>query len=280
MGIGYAWQAALQLAVVDGKTFGQDFVFVYGPLGDLLIRAPINKALLLLYDLYILCSLLCIYRLVLPRRPSAMDAALLFALAFVTRICLDVGPSVALFTVLCYWLWRTYDRGHPLAVGASLIAAIVLFFGKVNYGLVALVLVPAYAIAILVMGKRRILGAALLLGFSSLLWLGAGILHVDLAHYVRWGIELVAGYIEAMAVSPGESRYAGWARWALVALFLLAAAAVAFVGRRRLPWRDQAMLLPLLGAALLILYKTPILVPTSCMSSSFRRRCLSCSPCG
>ncbi len=39
MGIGYAWQAALQLAVVDGKTFGQDFVFVYGPLGDLLIRA-------------------------------------------------------------------------------------------------------------------------------------------------------------------------------------------------------------------------------------------------
>jgi hypothetical protein len=255
MGVGYSWQAALQLAVVDGRVFGHDFIFTYGPLGYLFIRAPVNKALLLLYDFYVLCSLLCIYRSVLPRRPGVLDVVMLFALVYVTRVCLFVAPSLALFTLLCYWLWRTYDRGQPLAAAAALIAAVVLFFGKLNYGLVTLALVPAYALTILVMGKRRIPGTAMLFGFPALLWLGAIIWHVDLAQYLRWGIELVAGYNEAMAVSPGESHYAGWSRWAVAALFLLAAAAVAIAGRRRLPFRDQAMLLPLLGAALLLLYK-------------------------
>jgi hypothetical protein len=255
MGIGYSWQLALQLAVMDGKIFGRDFVFTYGPLGYLLIRAPVNKAPLLLYDLYILCSLLCIYRDLLPRRPRPLDALVLIGLAFVTRTCLLLSPSAVLFTALCHWLWRTYVRGEQWAVAGSLIAAVVLFFGKVNYGLVALLLVPAYAIAILANPKRRIVGAELLLGLPALLWLGAVTWHVDLARYLRAGIELIAGYSEALAVSPGDSPYAGWSRWALAALFLLAACAIAFAGRRRLPWRDQAMLLPLLAAALLLLYK-------------------------
>jgi hypothetical protein len=95
----------------------------------------------------------------------------------------------------------------------------------------------------------------MLLGFPALLWLGARIWHVDLAQYIRLGIEFVAGYSEALAISPGASRYAGWGRWAVAVLFLLAACVVAVVGRRRLPLRDQAMLLPLLGLALVLLYK-------------------------
>jgi hypothetical protein len=255
MGIGFSWHAALQIAVSEGDIFGQDFVFTYGPLGYLLIRAPINKSALLLYDLYVLCSLLSIYRTVLPRRPRALDVVLLFELAFVTRVCLSVGPAVALFTILCYWLWQTYDRGQPMAAACGLFAAVVLFFGKVNYGLVVLPLVPAYAIAILVMGRRRTLGAAMLFGFPALLWLGARIWHVDLAQYIRLGIEFVAGYSEALSISPGASRYAGWGRWAVAVLFLFAACAVAIMGRRRLPLRDQAIFLPLLGLALLLLYK-------------------------
>ena len=39
MGIGYSWQAALQLSVLNDNVFGRDFVFTYGPLGYLLIRA-------------------------------------------------------------------------------------------------------------------------------------------------------------------------------------------------------------------------------------------------
>ena len=75
IGIGYSWQLALQLAVLDGKTFGQEFVFTHGPLGYLLIRALVNKALLLLFDLYILCSLLCIYRDLLLTRSAGDSAA-------------------------------------------------------------------------------------------------------------------------------------------------------------------------------------------------------------
>ena len=142
-----------------------------------------------------------------------------------------------------------------MAVVGSLIAAVVLFFGKVNYGLPVLALVPAYAIAMIFNPKRRILGLEMLLGFFALLWLAAIVWHVNLTGYLRGGIELIAGYSEALALSPGDSPYAGWARWALASLFMLAAGAIAFLGRRRLPWRDQATFLPLLGVALLLLYK-------------------------
>jgi hypothetical protein len=50
MGLDPSWQISLQLAAIQDKDFGREFVFTYGPLGYLLIHAAVNKFVLLLFD--------------------------------------------------------------------------------------------------------------------------------------------------------------------------------------------------------------------------------------
>jgi len=85
IGLDPSWNLSLQLAAINGKVFGREFVFTYGPLGYLLTQAAVSKTLLLGYDLFVLGSLWAIYRRWLPRRPMPTDALGLLLLAVVTR---------------------------------------------------------------------------------------------------------------------------------------------------------------------------------------------------
>lgn len=255
IGMDPSWQLSLQLAAMEDKIFGREFVFTYGPLGWLPIHFPVNKLGLLAYDFFILGSLLSIYRTLLPQRPNLRDALMVVALAVVTKMGLSAmmfGSSPILFTIFCYWLWRVYDKGHAVAVVCSLASALLLFLTKLNYGLIIVVLVPAYGIGLLVLQKdRRIAGLLLLLGFPLLVCLGAAIWHVDLPGYLRSALEIIGGYNEAMFL-PAIKSFLGFE---LAWLFLMAMGLVAFVGRHRLSWTGQIMILPLIGLAALLLFK-------------------------
>ncbi len=252
VGLDPSWQLSLQLAVNDGKVFGKEFVFTYGPLGWLLLQIPVSKVGLLLYNLFVLGSLLSIYRGLLPERPRPMDAALVIALAMLTKVCLLAGPSGVLFSILCYWLWRIYDKGNALAVSCSLASAVVLFFGKVNYGVLTVLLMAAYGIGLMILRKdRRIAGLVLLAGFPLLILLGRALWNVDLRGYLRSGLELISGYNDTMFLYPTKTSIS----FETACLSSLAMAFVAFRSIRRLGWPEQAMILPLVGGGAFLLFK-------------------------
>ena len=117
LGVDPSWKVSLQLAAMQGKVFGRDFVFTYGPMGWLVLHCPVNKLVLLLFDLFMLGGLLSIYQRLLPKAPTFLDALLLISLAIVTKTALGlgVGSSAVLFTVQCYWLWRVDVRGDAMA---------------------------------------------------------------------------------------------------------------------------------------------------------------------
>ena len=252
VGLDPSWQLSLQLAVLNGKNFGKDFVFTYGPLGYLLIHAAANKIVLLLYDLFVLSSLWSVYRSLWLLNPSWCGGLRLLLLAVVTKTCWVLCPAAILFTILCHWLWRIADRGDALAVAGALLAALVLFLGKVNYGLIMIFLIPAYGAGLwLFHPRRRAAGTALLTGFPLLVWLGAMIWHVDLPAYLRSGIELITGYNEAMfAYSNNALLGAG-----LAGVFLLAMGVIAVLDCRQREWREQILLLPLILLAAFLLFK-------------------------
>jgi len=259
VGLDASWQLSLQLASASGTVFGKEFVFTYGPLGWLLIHFPVTKLGLLLYDFFILFSLLSIYRKLLPERPRLFDALLVVALALVTKGGLSAGPTgvqngpaAILFAVLCYWLWMIYDQGSALAVVGSLVSAMLLFFSKVNYAMILVFMIPAFGIGLLFLCKhRRIAGLVVLAGFPLLVGLGASLWHVDLPGYLHSARELIAGYNETMSLPTGKTYVA----FELACLFLLAMGCVAISGRARLPWTAQAVILPLMAMAALLLFK-------------------------
>jgi len=251
IGLDASWQLSLQWAAFNHKVFGREFVFTYGPLGYLFIHAAVNKGVLPLYDFFVLGSLLSVYRALLPLRPAPADAFLIIALSAVTKTCL-LGPAAVLFNILGYWLWRTYERGSAQSVCFSLIAALVLFLGKVNYGLITAFVIPWCAIGMLLFCReRRIPALLLLLGFPMLVLLGAKVWHLDLAGYLHSGFELIAGYNEAMFTPPAKTLLA----FELASVFLLAMGLAAWQGRHQLPWKDQAMILPFIAFASLLLFK-------------------------
>jgi hypothetical protein len=252
VGLDPSWQLSLQLANIQSKTFGREFVFTYGPLGYLLIHTATNKFVLLLFDCFILGSLLAIYGSLLPPRPMPLDALLLLALAAVTKTCWGAGSAAILFTILIYWLWRVLERGNLSALAGAMAAALVVFFGKVNYGLLMVILIPAYGAGLLTLHKNRFRqGMLLLLGFPVLVCLGALVWQVDLSGYLRAGRELVVGYNEAMFAYPAKPHLG----FELACALLLAMGITAGCGQRRLAGREQAMFLPLVLLAALLLFK-------------------------
>jgi hypothetical protein len=252
VGLDSSWELSLQQAAAGGKVFGRDIVFTYGPLGWLLFRVGVSKLPLLLYDLFITGSLLSIYKGLLPARPRPLEAIFVIAVALVTKLALLAAPSAVLFTILCYWLWRTYDSGSNLAVIWSLACAVVLFFGKVNYGLLMMGLIPGYGGGLMVLCKsRRVPGLLLFGAFPLLLLLGSAIWHVDLRGYFRSGLELVSGYNDAMVTPPAKTLV----RFQLALLFMLAMAVLAVCGRHRLDLPGQIMILPILGLDCFLLFK-------------------------
>jgi len=264
MGMDPSWQLSLQLAALQSKIFGHDFIFTYGPLGWLMIRADVSKFGLLFYDFFIMAGLLSIYRALLPERPKLLDGVLLLVLALITRACLFDGAAVALFTILCHWLWRIYERGSFLAVASSLATATLLFFGKVNYGSIMVCMIPAFAIGMIwLRPERRRQGFYLLLGFLAAVWIGAYIWHVAVLQYLGSSQQIIAGYNDAMMrigwpLSLKAVKYYPLQLpfdYELAVPFLAALATLFFLGRRQLPVRGQFFLIPLVAFAAFLLFK-------------------------
>lgn len=252
LGLDSAWQHALQGASTGGAVFGRDVLFTYGPLGYLLARVPVNTFNLLLYDVFILTSLLSVYRRLLatPLRPA--NAVLVLALAMITKEGLEVGAAAVLFIIAGYWLWRLYaGESWVLPLAGSLAACVILFFSKANFGLLTLGLVPAYGLGILV-GRREGRRAAWLVGgFALLVLLGSVWWRVDLKGYLHSSLELASGYNEAMFEPLSHGPLAVLAGLSLA----LAVMAAALFSWRTTPWQDWLMIGPFVMLTTWLLFK-------------------------
>jgi hypothetical protein len=252
LGLDSAWQHSLQVAVTGNHVFGRDLLFTYGPLGYLLTRSPVHKLHLLLYDLFVLGSLWSIYRRLLPIPMAPARAVLVLALAIITKEGLQVGSVGILFIIAGYWFWRLYaDDSAFLPLTCSLAASGLLFFGKANFGLMMLGLIPCYCGGLLLF--RQDWGRAVWLagGFALVLLIGSILWRVDLRGYLRASLELAGGYNEAMFL-PLPARSPVFLAGGLFTLGVMVAALAAL---RTSAWRDWMMISPFVMVTAWLLFK-------------------------
>jgi hypothetical protein len=240
-----SWRAALHLAAQRGLDFGSDIVFTYGPLGFLGTPWPwygATSALALVSAVLVTTSLGVIV-LTGARRVFPLWGAIAIAyLAMRFAMVLDLfeGLQAAVVAISLLVLLRRDRLSARYVLLAGLVAAVALL-GKVNTGLLVFGVLAVTMLA--VEGVRRGLGVFLAAtGVAGLaLWLATGQSLADIPGYIRWSLEIVRGYSDAMSVDRTSSWH--WIPFAFVALVLLLAAYASDEARGGSRARQGAMLL-------------------------------------
>ena len=249
--IDISWQLGLHQAVAEGLRFGRDIVFTYGPLGFLAKPTPFigpTSALAFIATAAIYLALIGLL-LRVSLRLVPLWAALLVTLAF-ARAFNWLEPFEAL-QILAFGLGvevlrrDTVSRPLLVAVVAGLLAGFAML-AKVNVG----VFVSAMAfIVVLAVARPRLAGVVTLAVSAAAtiagLWLVAGQQLSDLVPYIRNSEEIIAGYSEAMPVSPADAKLV------YLAFFLVAAVIAAVAYRTAISWPRARRLA--LGALVVLL---------------------------
>lgn len=223
----WSWIAALAFIAHHGLDFGDQLAWSFGPLGFLNTRGGpalyysdvfvLSWLFAALVQLLLAGTLLIALRRSLPLAPAMLAAGVVLALA-------SERPTALGFAWCALALTRGDDpppdaaaRWFPIAIG---VLAGIGVLGKLNEGteLLALAIITLAAIP----RRRDALGfAGTLLATALAGWLLSGQSLGDVWPYLRYGVEVVAGYTGAMGASSSSLG------WTYVAALLLAALALA-----------------------------------------------------
>jgi hypothetical protein len=253
----WGWIAGLAYVAEHGMRFGDQIVWTYGPLGfldtwygpalyyfDLLALSWLYAALV---QVLLAAALLAALRRTLPLAAAAVTAAAVLALVP------DPVPALALAWCVAV-LVRPDDAPAgrvaavaPLALG---VLAGIALLGKLNQAVEVLALA---AIALAAHPRRHDARAfaAALLATAAVGWIATGQTLGDVWPYLRYGVEMVAGYAAAMGTSDPDHGWSYAAAPALIALVL----ALAWTATRALPRRRRAGMLALYVVYLGMSYK-------------------------
>jgi hypothetical protein len=190
-----AWMRAINIAVHNNSVFGKDFVFTFGPLGYLSTRNTqyIYDIYFLLYDVFVVSSYGYIfYRLV---SESKQWFWILFVAIF---YCKGREASQLLFLLFTMYvslnLKNEFKNYYEVVVAA--ICSVVLFFMKINYGFLMVLIVPLIMLYLMINNRKSFL---LFTGTVLCVWSVIQYkTNIDVTNYLRHGFALIVHYGESM----------------------------------------------------------------------------------
>lgn len=200
-----SWRLALNKAFSDGWSFGDQVIWTYGPLGFLESRFPYGIAPLY-YACFDFLVVAVFLRLALDAVRLEFDRGLALAclaLLFIVRRLVSDMPSCTVFCLVVCLLLRNSRR--PSVVASALLVAVstLMFFFKMNFGFVSVVLC---ILVFLCKKAERDRGAYLWLLIVMLqvlaVWILAPWLHVNLVSYIKYGLVVIQHYNDGMACGP------------------------------------------------------------------------------
>lgn len=211
-----SWRAAMYMVLEDGRHFGPEIDFTYGPLSFLVIPYVFNQWLGLLA--WVVTSaihlILCVAIALVTRRQQGWPAKIgLIALGAVASLYVRplVSVSCLLLLVLLHrpglgMFGLSRRRSDLVIVGIVGAIGALAILAKLNDGLVALVV----GVAIAATGPTRIrgllvFGAVFAITFSGA-WVVTGQRLSDINDWIGGSREIIAGYSSAMSL-PGVEHY-------------------------------------------------------------------------
>ncbi|MBS1665049.1 MAG: hypothetical protein JST68_28650 [Bacteroidetes bacterium] len=248
-GVDPSYIIAIHLAHKFDLVFGRDVVFPFGPLGILDSRLPIgvNRWVYVLFDLYFLVSLFLLLRKAIDSVASGILWLLAVILAF-------YEPAFQWYFILFLFhlFYLNQEPGNNWAAVQATLFALLIFFYKVNLGVVAIFLLLVTLLYLVVSRRIGVKRLGLLLGGLAAGWLVFSVLlRVHLWGYLRGSLHLIDAYNDAMYLPTEGSFKLVWA--AGVMLTLVGCWTVYLLVRRR---GEEAWVYVLGTGALFILFKS------------------------
>lgn len=257
-----SWMLSLDFAVQQRLTFGQDWVFTYGPLGFLSTRLGFLLPWwpLVLFDFFLCGLLLLALRAIFQQtRWQAVPVVSVVAIVFFLSPQKEAATMVFLF--FAFFLLRYHQTQQRWTLGLAGFLAALVFFIKLNFGLFAPILFGLSLIYFV--GSRRLrpgTALALLAWLAGLMAVGSVLLRVDPIGYVSGGVHIMASFGDVMYVKWQANQEYARTQLILVALTGLVVAFLigSLLRSGKTLWHERARVafpLLLIGVLFFLYYK-------------------------
>jgi len=226
-GLDPSWHIAIQMAFENNLTFGKDIIWTYGPLGFLLTRLPIglNAPVLFIFDLFFFSNLLFITFLILKDNKYQLETVIWGIILLINYGNVHFKHMVYIFQVitLFYYIWG-FRRGNSYYFIPGIVLSLLLFFIKVNLGLISLVLTYGFLVVAFIQREkfRYDIIKTLFVVTTMLFLILAFFLNVNLPGYLWGSVELIEGYNTTMQIKiPQRFDHLFFSAVIVMAVFIL-----------------------------------------------------------
>ncbi|RTL13773.1 MAG: hypothetical protein EKK56_03845 [Flavobacteriaceae bacterium] len=217
-----SWVVALNYVKEKGVSWGSDFAFTYGPLGQLLTRAAWgeNKYVFLAFDIFIFINYFLLFFISLAKSNYKIITALTIPIVcMISPLWVGSSNSLVLMTFLVFWINLSIDNKKWVYYIFQILIIIILFYSKFNTGLIALPIFYSGIIYNFITDKSDKIKLTVIALLPILLIFTLSFLfNVDLINYVKSGLEIVKGYNDIMYL---KNQLEGSYTTALVLIILL-----------------------------------------------------------
>lgn len=193
-----SWFINLNYVKTLNLTWGEDVVFTYGPLAQLVTKVGWNenKYLFLFFDLFLFANWFFILFLSLKKSKNYI---LTLSLAIIILLILPswtgVATSIILLFFFQFWIRQAFETNDVISYLFLITISVLIFFIKLNTGLISL---PIFiTLLIYKFFKKEINYKFFLFYFTTpilLILILCNLLNVSISNYIINSLEIIKGY--------------------------------------------------------------------------------------
>jgi hypothetical protein len=224
-----SWVRGINMAIRDNLVFGRDIIFTYGPLGYLSTRNTqyIHNIYLLSADIFLCAGFFYVLYSYLSKDKGWFWILLVAIFYF-------KGAEFASSLFLLFIVFAVMNLKNNFANYFELVfcavSGVVVFFVKVNYGLMSLPVLLFLAVLMAVVNRKSLaIFLGVVLAVFSIILLKV---NIDIVDYIKYSIPMITCYNESMQIEIDPSQYS-FVSFLLILVAFLAICAIRLIQLRR-----------------------------------------------
>jgi hypothetical protein len=245
IGLDASWAEALALSIDNGKVFGRDFIFNYGPLGYFntgILPTNTSVFVLIVLQISILLNYLFIIWFGFQKAGDKWGSVAIAALCILLPWGFISDISFTYFYFFLFWLLHAQQTQRQIGLFCALLCAVLLFYVKVNLSLIVYTL---FTLSLIWFWFCRVFTFKIIATALSILFIATYllslVLNVDIVAYLSASIKIIDAYQDAMAVVIATKRELVFFV-SITALILLSVLVVVWLNFKTI-WQDKKLIL-------------------------------------